>query len=88
MIVVGWHQSPDTYELFNWIKSPIIYSPQGIGMSVDYKSELRRAMWALQKGIYPMEKLVTHRYKLEDINKAFRDNLDRTPGYIKGVIMP
>jgi len=35
-----------------------------------------------------MEKLVTHRYKLEDIDRAFRDNLDRTPGYIKGVVMP
>ena len=88
IIAVGWHQSPDTYELFNWIKSPIIYSPQGIGMSTDYQSELTRAMWAVQKGIFPMEKLVTHRYKLEDIDKAFQDNLKRTPGYIKGVVMP
>jgi threonine dehydrogenase-like Zn-dependent dehydrogenase len=88
IIMVGWHQSPDTYELFSWIKSPIIYSPQGIGMSTDYQSELRRAMWALQKGIYPMNKLVTHKYKLEDIGQAFNDNLKRTPGYIKGVIIP
>jgi threonine dehydrogenase-like Zn-dependent dehydrogenase len=88
IIAVGWHQAPDTYELFDWIKSPIIYSPQGSGMSIDPQSELTRAMWALQKGIYPMEKLVTHKYKLEDINKAFQDNLGRTPGYIKGVVMP
>ena len=88
IIMVGWHQAPDTYELFSWIKSPIIYSPQGIGMSTDYQSELTRAMWALQKGIYPMEKLVTNRYKLEDIGKAFEDNLSRKPGYIKGVVMP
>jgi threonine dehydrogenase-like Zn-dependent dehydrogenase len=88
IIAVGWHQSPDTYELFSWIKCPIIYSPQGIGMSTDYPSELTRAMWALQKGIYPMEKLVTHRYRLEDIGQAFEDNLSRKPGYIKGVVMP
>ncbi len=88
VIAVGWHQSPDTYELHNWIKSPIIYSPQGIGMSTDYQSELQRAMWALQKGIYPMDKLVTHKYKLEDIGRAFEDNLRRRSGYIKGVIMP
>jgi len=88
MIIVGWHQAPNTYELFSWIKSPIIYSPQGIGMSTDYRSELQRAMWALQHGIYPMEKLVTHRYKLEEINNAFEDSLNRSPGYIKGVIMP
>jgi threonine dehydrogenase-like Zn-dependent dehydrogenase len=88
IIMVGWHQAPDTYELYSWIKCPIIYSPQGIGMSTDYQSELIRAMWALKKGIYPMKKLVTHRYKLEDIGKAFEDNVGRTPGYIKGVIMP
>jgi threonine dehydrogenase-like Zn-dependent dehydrogenase len=88
IIAVGWHQAPDTYELFNWIKCPIIYSPQGIGMSTNYQSELERALWAVQKGIFPMKKLITHKYKLEDINKAFEDNVNRTPGYIKGVIMP
>ena len=88
IIMVGWHQSPDTYELFSWIKSPIIYSPQGIGMSTDFQSELVRAMWAVKKGVFPMEKLVTHKYKLEDIDKAFQDNVNRTPGFIKGVIMP
>ncbi len=88
IIAVGWHQAPDTYELFNWIKCPIIYSPQGIGMSTNYQSELQRALWAVQKGIFPMKKLITHKYKLEDIGKAFEDNVNRTPGYIKGVIVP
>ncbi len=88
IIAVGWHQAPDTYELQSWIKSPIIYSPQGIGMSTDFKSELPRALWAIQNGIFPIEKLVTHKYKLEDINQAFEDNLNRAKGYIKGVVMP
>ena len=88
VILVGWHQAPNTYELFNWIKCPIIYSPQGIGMSTNYQSELERAMWALEKGIFPMDKLVTHKYKLEDIGQAFEANLGTTPGYIKGVVMP
>jgi threonine dehydrogenase-like Zn-dependent dehydrogenase len=42
----------------------------------------------LQKGVFPMKKLITHKYKLEDIDQAFQANLNRTPGYIKGVIMP
>jgi threonine dehydrogenase-like Zn-dependent dehydrogenase len=45
-------------------------------------------MWAVKNGVFPMDKLVTHKYKLEDVDKAFRDNLNRAPGYIKGVIMP
>ncbi|MFC1949597.1 zinc-binding dehydrogenase [Chloroflexota bacterium] len=88
IIAVGYHQAPDTYELNSWIKSPIIYSPQGIGMSTEPETELPRALWAMEKGIYPMEKLVTHKYKLEDVGKAFEDNLNRTKGYIKGVVMP
>jgi threonine dehydrogenase-like Zn-dependent dehydrogenase len=88
VILVGWHQAPNTYELFNWIKCPIIYSPQGIGMSTNYQSELERAMWALEKGIFPMDRLVTHKYRLEDIGQAFEDNLGMKPGYIKGVVMP
>jgi threonine dehydrogenase-like Zn-dependent dehydrogenase len=88
VILVGWHQAPDSYELFNWIKAPIIYSPQGIGMSTDHRGELQRAMWALKKGVFPMQKLITHKYKLEDINDPFKANLERTPGYIKGVVMP
>jgi threonine dehydrogenase-like Zn-dependent dehydrogenase len=88
IVVIGWHQAPDTYELMDWIKSPIIYSPQGIGMSTDPPSELPRALWGIQKGIYPMNKLVTHKYKLSQTQQAFDDNLGRTKGYIKGVIMP
>ena len=26
MLIVGWHQQTDTYDLSAWIKSPIIYS--------------------------------------------------------------
>jgi threonine dehydrogenase-like Zn-dependent dehydrogenase len=88
IVVVGWHQAPDVYELMDWIKSPIIYSPQGIGMSTDPPSELPRALWAIQKGIYPMDILITNKYKLEETEKAFNDNLGRTPGYLKGVVMP
>ena len=88
IIAVGWHQAPDTYELQSWIKSPIIYSPQGIGMSTDFQSELTRALWAIEKNIFPMKKLVTHTYSLDEMNEAFNDNLGRTPGYIKGVVMP
>ena len=88
IIAVGWHQAPDTYELQSWIKSPVIYSPQGIGMSADPKSELPRALWAIKSGVFPMDKLITHTYRLDEIGKAFEDNLGRTPGYIKGVVMP
>lgn len=88
IVSIGWHQAPDTYDLYDWIKSPIIYSPQGTAMSPHPEECLPRAIWAVKKGIYPMEKLVTHKYKLEEIDRAFQDATGRTPGYIKGVVMP
>ena len=45
-------------------------------------------MLGLQKGIFPMEKLITHRYKLEDIQQGFEDSINRAEGYIKGIITP
>ena len=57
-------------------------------MSLDPRSELLRAMWALRKSIYTTEKLVAHGYRLEEIDEAFQDALGRTPGYIRGVTQP
>ncbi len=58
-----------------------------IGMSTDHQSELRRAMWALQKGVFPMHKLVTHRYKLEDINEGFKFLEKGDPSLIRSIVV-
>jgi len=48
--------------------------------------DLRRGMDALCRGVFPMEKLVTHRYPLERVQQGLEAMVGGTPGYIKGVI--
>jgi len=50
--------------------------------------DLRRALLMLARGRFPMERLITHRFRLEEIGQAFETMLHRPDGYIKGVVVP
>ena len=45
-------------------------------------------MWAFEKGILPMGRLITHKFKLEDIGKGFEMAETGAGGYIKGIVVP
>jgi len=68
-------------------RAPIII-PAYPNQSVNKLRDLERGLWGLEKGIFPMDELITHKYKLEDIEKAFDDCANRSNGYIKGIILP
>ncbi len=53
-----------------------------------FEDELRRAMDGLGRGVFPMEQLVTHRFGLDEIGRGIEAGVSRTPGYIKGVVIP
>jgi len=68
-------------------KAPILHSvhPQ---YSLDYMDDIVRGVMAYSRGILPLNKLITHEFKLEEINEAFKMLEKPTDGYIKGVIRP
>jgi threonine dehydrogenase-like Zn-dependent dehydrogenase len=55
---------------------------------LDEADELRRAMAAIDRGVFPMSSLITHRYSLDEVGKGIEAGASRTPGYIKGVVTP
>ena len=67
-------------------RAPIIV-PAYPNQSKNKLKDLERGIWGLEKGIFPLEELITHKYKLDSIKEAFEDNLNRSPGYIKGIIL-
>jgi len=76
------------YDLSHWIdKSPIVLNPHP-GYSLDPMGDLRRAMEGLKRGVFPMERLITHKFSLEEIEKAFIIARSSSQGYIKGIIVP
>lgn len=56
--------------------------------SRNINDDLRRAMWALENGIFPMEKLITHVFRLDQVAEAIEMGIDRGDGYIKGIVVP
>ena len=49
---------------------------------------MERALWAIQNSIFPLEKLLSHKFNFSDIELAFSKNLKREKGFIKGLFIP
>jgi threonine dehydrogenase-like Zn-dependent dehydrogenase len=86
--LAGWYGKPEQYVLRNWTtKGAVIVTPHP-KYSLDPTDDMRRAMDALDRGVFPMEKLVTHSFSLDEVQKGFETMLSASEGYIKGVVTP
>ncbi len=87
-VLAGWYGTPEQYVLRNWTtKGALILSPHP-KYSLDPADDMRRAMDALERGVFPMQKLVTHSFPLDDVQRGFETMLSSSDGYIKGVVTP
>lgn len=68
-------------------RAPVLI-PAYPNQSVDKRHDLERAMWALGEGIFPVEKLITHSFSLDDVGKGYEQSAARTENYIKGIVTP
>jgi threonine dehydrogenase-like Zn-dependent dehydrogenase len=88
LLLVTSHPEKATYSLKLWgSKGTIVLNPHP-SFSLDIKDDLRRAIIGLGKGVFPMEKLITHRFALDNIQEAFETLKTKPEGYIKGIICP
>lgn len=68
-------------------KSPILHSTHP-WYSQDYLEDQRRALWGYITGILPLNKIITHEFKLEDTGKGFETAETGADNYIKGIVVP
>ncbi|MGC8786980.1 MAG: zinc-dependent alcohol dehydrogenase [Anaerolineae bacterium] len=87
-ILAGWHGVPATYNLRCWTHPGAIVHCPHPAYSLDPMDDLRRAINGLARGIFPMERLITHRFTLDEIQKAFEVADKGGEDYIKGIILP
>jgi len=73
------------YELM--FKSPTLLSTHP-WYSMNYMDDLRRGVGGYMKGFFPVNRLITHTYRLEEINAAFEAMERSDEGFIKGIIVP
>ena len=71
------------YALMN--KAPIIHSTHP-RYAMDIRDNYRRAILAYEDDILPIDRMITHRFKLEEINKGFETLAANKDGFIKGVL--
>jgi len=87
-VLAGWHGEPGIYTLRNWTtKGAIILTPHP-SFSLDEMEDMRRGLAGVARGVFPMDRIVTHRFPLEEIQAAFETMIAGTDGYIKGVVIP
>ena len=58
------------------------------GHSEDELDDFRRAVTAINKGTLKNKELVTHEFKLSDINKAFECLENKPNDFLKGIVVP
>ncbi len=56
--------------------------------SPDVMDDLRRAMGALEQGEFPIGRLITHEFSLDEVAAAMDASGSRSDGYIKGIVVP
>jgi len=71
--------------LMNRAPSLIVCHPSH---SRNVMDDLRRAMWALEDGIFPIGRLITHVFTLNQVGLAMETAMSRADGYIKGIVVP
>jgi threonine dehydrogenase-like Zn-dependent dehydrogenase len=58
------------------------------GYSLNPIDDQRRAVDLLNSGVFSLERIVTHRFSLADIEKAFQSLEAKPAGYMKGIVVP
>jgi threonine dehydrogenase-like Zn-dependent dehydrogenase len=66
-------------------KAPILHSTHP-RYAMDIRENYHRAIQAYIDDVLPIDRLVTHRYRLEDIAEAFEQLLSGKDGFLKGII--
>jgi threonine dehydrogenase-like Zn-dependent dehydrogenase len=56
--------------------------------SPDQRRDMEIAMQAVAGGLYPLDKLISHRFRLEETEKGFQALVNPPAGYLKGIVTP
>lgn len=87
--VVGYHQGGPRsvdFQMLNWKAADVINAHE---KRTDFKMEcLRIGLDLAAAGRLELGSLITHRYPLEEADRAFADYESKPDGYIKGLVLP
>lgn len=89
ILIPSFYALPEIFDFGRFLsaKCPIIHSVHPT-YSLDYMEDLNRGVGAYMNGTLPLDKIITHKFKLEEINEAFKMLEHPDKSYLKGIIVP
>lgn len=87
LIIAGYHQDGPrqiNMQLWNWRGFDVVNAHERD--PARYMSGLRAALSAVEQGHIPLQMLLTHSYRLEDLGRALDATRDRPDGFLKAVV--
>lgn len=88
LCIFSYHPLPVSVDMRTWDAKGLEVVMANPNRAEDMRVNLRLAMKSLSRGVFKMEKLVTHKWQLAEIQRAFEYASSKPVDYIKGVIVP
>jgi threonine dehydrogenase-like Zn-dependent dehydrogenase len=86
--IFAWHHKPRTVDMGLWHMRglKVLNSAPGIGRDHNINN-MQRAVWLLERGVFDLSKMVTHRHAFADVKEAMEIAVQRPAEYIKGALI-
>ncbi|MFC2075725.1 zinc-binding dehydrogenase [candidate division KSB1 bacterium] len=88
-LIMGGSYSQETFTIGHYLqnRAPVLV-PAYPSHSPDMSADLQRGVRAIETGIFPMEKLVTHSFSLDNLTEAMETAMSKPDGFIKAIVVP
>lgn len=88
LVMGGYHQVRDQYYLHEFAFKGLIAHQAHPSYSPDVMLDYARVLAALERGVFPMDLIVTDRYPLDHIADGFEALISHREGFLKGIVVP
>ena len=88
LVMGGYHQIRDQYYLHEFAYRGLIAHQAHPSYSPDIMADYERALAALGRGVFPMERIVTDRVPLDRVAAGFEALIAHREGFVKGIVVP
>jgi len=87
LAIFAWHHDPRSIDFGVWHMRGLKVLNSSPGIGVDHNvNAMQRAVWLLERGVFDLKELVTHRHQFADAQAAMELAVARPESYIKGVL--
>ena len=88
LVMGGYHQVPDQYHLHEFAYKGLVAHQAHPSYSPDVAADYERALAALARGVFPMERIVTDRVPLDRGAGGVEGLISHREGFVKGIVVP